>query len=795
MVSTAGGDLAWVYSRNPRAAALSNDVIDRYKEPIQQMYLDEGLSRTEVRNRLVTRHDFAISPDQFSKAINRWGFHKQTRKQQGAPTQSSVASVGDNDISQVDTGPDPAPSSAVVETPTELSKRPRSTESTVSLKALDDRTRGPALPLPDRPPKRYKAASGADYVLIRSHCYPENGTLVREDDDDEFDTSTDHPSSTETLQPFPIASFHLSTELTGFNGSSTPQDSSVEVDELCAEFFASCYMFESAFSYFAKVSIPFKYKPSSTKDRRSRMLDLARTAKSPNTRQIACVILESELRASDDSLHLGNGRVGMLEDRSAGEPMTPNESFLFHRHLARIYSYKHHHASEVQQHLDKARRFTGSDGMPNLARLPYLDHWTLHHILDGKGRPISDELLDMQRYDEFNLSHVISPCLRWCKEQLQRLRDIRTDTQFDTTSDSGDIQTAVMDPAWMSQWVKQWDPLVIWAHTSSVFAHLWRNLQLNPPSPSDRPTWLNEGLLPGISVTHFLMIVCRLIVYQSRFVMTCWSAAEGTPLNKESNIPVRIEICLIAIDDLIAQSTDSPRVMKRLFDKKFCEHHSWAPSTRRENTLMAQVRAELLDCLNSTLKAIDRERSPTPTPPTPRMAISETTDDREADSASLSELLDFSALEEMMALSTLNVSDSGSKRSTLMSADQRSSSIASGSTISLRERRLYLSVLQGNPALAGGVESRASYSSEASGSSSLQRFKEAGEVWRRRGSWLRRRSTCSGLELHSDWDGDLLLVAASGNEVGSEQGILDADDDQSRTRILGYSGVWGTCGG
>ncbi|KAH7125009.1 hypothetical protein B0J13DRAFT_611977 [Dactylonectria estremocensis] len=682
MVSTAGGDLAWVYSRNPRAAALSNDDIDQYKELIRQMYLVEGLSRTKVRNRLLKGHGFPISyvypqdsvlltakspgivstdrdkcrPDQFSKATNRWGFHKQTRKQQSAPTRSSVASVCDDEIAQVDIGLFPVPPSTATKTPTELSKRPRSTESTVSLTDVERRNRGPSLPLPDRPAKRCKAAGGAEDVSIRSHCHPEDGTPAQEYDDD-FNTFTDYQSSTETPRPFPIAPSHLSTELTELtdcNDSETLQDSSVEVDELCAEFLACCYMFKRAFGYFAKVSIPFKHKSSSTTDRRSRMLDLARTARSSSTRQIACVILESELRASDDSLHFGNDDIGMLGDGSAGEPMTPNESFLFHRHLARMYSYKSCHASEVQQHLDKARRFTGSDGMPNVARLPCLDYWTLHHILDGKDCSISEELLDMQRYDELSLSYVISPCLRWCKEQLQRLRETRTDTQLDTAGDSGDIQTVAMDPTSMSQWGRQWDPFVFWAHTSSVFAYLWRNLQLNPPSPSDRLIWLDEGFLPGISVTHFLMVVCRLIVYQSRFVNPCWSPAEGTPLTREPSIPVRTESCLIAIDYLLAESTGSPRVIKRLFDKTLCEHHSRAPPTRRENTLVVQVRAELLDCLNSTIEAMDRARSTTPTPPSPRIAVSEMTDSREADSASLSELLDCSALEEMMALSTLN---------------------------------------------------------------------------------------------------------------------------------------------
>ncbi|KAK7430944.1 hypothetical protein QQZ08_002473 [Neonectria magnoliae] len=673
MVSTVGaGDLAWVYSRNPRAAALSNDDIDLYKEPIRQMYLVDNLSRNEVRRRLDKHHGFSISPDQFSKATNRWGFQKQPRKHRAAPiVRSSVASLGellrDDDaarskIARLDVSTVPAPLFSGPTPPTEASKRPRSNESTTGLTDGHRQILGPTCPLPERPTKRCKPAN-------QGQLGEDTTTTITDDEGFGRPTTTpkEHLSLTRSPRPFPIAPPDLSNASADCcNDPSPAEDSSVEVDELCAEYLAACYLSKRAFGYYAKVSIPFKYKSSSTTERRVRMLDLARTAKSPSTRKIALVILESELKASEDP-----------ENPSAGEPMNPNEAFLFHRHLARIYSYQHHHAGEVQHHLDRARRFTSSDGMPNPTRLPSLDLWTLHHILDGKeDRSISNELLDMLKYDELHLSLVIQPCLRWCKERLQELLGI--EALFNITEDLSNIQMVGMSPVSMSRRRRQWDSLALWAHTSSVFAHLWENLQVNPPSISDEVNWLNEDLLPGTSVTHFLMIICRMIVHESRFFTPFWNATEGSPDTEESATPtdfstVRTGPCLMAIEVLISQCSASPWGAKRRFATHFCDHHSWAPPTRRESALILKVRTELLECLNSTIEATNRQRSATPMPPTPRIAIFDSTDLQGADGDPLSAFIDCSALEEMMALSTLDISEGESNRNTTTSDPQRSS--------------------------------------------------------------------------------------------------------------------------
>ncbi|KPM43024.1 hypothetical protein AK830_g3548 [Neonectria ditissima] len=719
MVSAGGaGDLTWVLSRNPRASALSNDDVDPYKEPIRQLYLVENLTCDQVRDRLLQQHGFSISyvpsssfaakfirsstdadkfrRDQFTRATSRWGFHKQPRKPRGAlAAKSSAAKIK---IVPVDPGP--------VWAPLEVNKRPRSTESTASLAEAHHQPLGPAWPSPDRPAKRCKPVDNPHSLEDATETATHLGS---------FGTTApleEHEGPERALaQPLINSSIDLSYESPGCNDPNPLEDSSVEANELRAEYLAACYLSRRAFGYFEKVSLSSKYSVCSTRDRRAMMLDLARTAKSPSTRDRARAILENELRASDNS-----------RKQAGGEPMTPNEAFLFHRHLARMYSSEDKYESEVLQHLDQARRFTNSDGMPNPTQLPSLDLWTLRHILDGKDdRSISNDLFDMLKYDELNLSLVIQSCLKWCKERLQEL--LGMEALFNLTDGFGNIQTVGMSPVSMSRRRRQWDSLALWAYTSSVFAHLWENMQIKPPSSRDNTSWLNEGSLPDMSVTHFLMIICRMIVHESRFFTPFWNVAEGSPDAEDSDTPsdfstIRTGPCLMVIEVLIAQCSDSPRGATRRFATQFCDHHSWAPP--RKNTLILRVRTELLECLNSTIQATSHQRSTTPMPPIPRIATSAATDSQEADD-SLSDLLDYPALQEVMKLSmsTLSISETDSRRNTMKSDPKRSSSIASGSTISFHTRRLYLKVVQGNPALARGMSRRSSYSSQVSGSSSL----------------------------------------------------------------------------
>ncbi|KAF4334821.1 heterokaryon incompatibility [Fusarium beomiforme] len=78
-----GSRLTWVYGRTHRAQDVSNEAVDEYKDIIQQLYLDQNMTRDEVLNHLKESYGFSLSTNQFSKATKRWGFYKQPRQ---APT-------------------------------------------------------------------------------------------------------------------------------------------------------------------------------------------------------------------------------------------------------------------------------------------------------------------------------------------------------------------------------------------------------------------------------------------------------------------------------------------------------------------------------------------------------------------------------------------------------------------------------------------------------------------------------------------------------------------------------------
>ncbi|KAF5230746.1 hypothetical protein FANTH_13738 [Fusarium anthophilum] len=87
-----------------RAHDMSNEAVDEYKSIIQQLYIDQNMTREEVLSHLLDFHRFSLSyvklntvprvvsnyltdkancsTNQFSKATKRWGFYKQPRQVQ-----------------------------------------------------------------------------------------------------------------------------------------------------------------------------------------------------------------------------------------------------------------------------------------------------------------------------------------------------------------------------------------------------------------------------------------------------------------------------------------------------------------------------------------------------------------------------------------------------------------------------------------------------------------------------------------------------------------------------------------
>ncbi|SCV31962.1 uncharacterized protein FFFS_03063 [Fusarium fujikuroi] len=74
--------LKWVYGSTHRAQDVSNEAVDKYKNIVEQLYLDQNRTREEVLSHLQDFHGFSLSANQFSKATKRWGFYKQPRRVQ-----------------------------------------------------------------------------------------------------------------------------------------------------------------------------------------------------------------------------------------------------------------------------------------------------------------------------------------------------------------------------------------------------------------------------------------------------------------------------------------------------------------------------------------------------------------------------------------------------------------------------------------------------------------------------------------------------------------------------------------
>ncbi|KAF4440171.1 hypothetical protein FACUT_3694 [Fusarium acutatum] len=667
-------ELSFIHSRAPRAAGLSDNAVDEHKDLIGDLYLTRNYTRDQVINYLETNLSFAISRDQFSKATRRWGFHKQPRGAlsiQPTPnetaSQSTPSETASNEPSCVTTVDGSTDQGLILAN--ESSKRPRSGTSSISRKS-DITAYGPSSPLPRRPLKRPKPRSeSGDYTAESSSDTPLNPSI-----DGDF----------------------ISTPLTA---QSSPRCQYTYDDKLSAEYLSCCHRYTKAFSYYLKISIPFQYKTPSAKQRRARMLDMARTAKTRRPCEIVRVMMESELKMSNDPL-IGEEHNPCPSD---GVEMSPMQSFLFHRHLAQIYAHNGDTSLE-QKHLDKARNFTKAF---DTLGPESIDLWTLLRLQGKKYHNISEDLLNPLQWDNKLFASDMERCLTHCWRTLRDTQCPKPFPGYDKERLEG------MNPTRMNDLALQKRPLYLWRKSSFLFTHFWKQIQLERESPLP---WGQS--LPTISATHFLMIVSRIIVQRSLLV----SEPNNGPLGLQpSDVSLYCEI----IPALLYDNSYTPEHAKREFATQFVEHFSWSPPSARKGDLAREVQTHQMEALESVL-ATRRSRSSTPTSPTLKeMTASKEIPGKVPRASTDNEFLDW-LIQQHEKLASTN------QRDTIIHVEEGlypqsfgSSSISSYLRTSLSAHHIYLNVLNGNPTLTRSLASRSSRSSQVSGSSSLQRFKDA----------------------------------------------------------------------
>ncbi|CVL09586.1 hypothetical protein FPRO04_04676 [Fusarium proliferatum] len=667
-------ELSFIHSRPPRAAGLSDDAVDEHKDLIGDLYLTQNYTRDQVIDYLEVNLSFTISRDQFSKATRRWGFHKQPRgglSIQSTPnettSQSTPSEITSNDV-LCSTTVDHSRDQGLIFI-NESSKRPRSGTSSASRRS-DITAHGPSSPLPRRPVKRPKPRS-------------ESGDYTAE-------TSSDTPINLSINSDFVFIPL---------TAQSSPRCQYTYDDKLSAEYLSCCYRYTKAFGYYLKISIPFQYKTPSAKQRRARMLDMARTAKKRRSCEIVRVMMESELKRSKDPL------IGEQDnpDPSDGVEMSPMQSFLFHRHLAQIYAHSGDTSLE-QKHLDKARNFTKAF---DTLGPESIDLWTLLNFQERKHHVIPEGLLNSLEWDNKLFASDIERCLTHCWRTLRDTQCPKPFPGYDKERLEG------MNPTKMSDFALQKRPMYLWRKSSFLFTHFWKHIQLERESPLP---WGQS--LPTISATHFLMIMSRIIVQRSLLVS---ETNNGTLGLQPSDVSLYCEI----IPALLYDNSFTPGHAKREFATQFVEHYSWCPPSARKSVLAREVQTHQMEALESVL-ATRRSRPSTPTSTTSKEMTALKEIPGKAQRASTdNEFLDWLIQQHEQLAST-------DQRDTIMRVGEAlyppsfgSSSISSYLRTSLSAHHIYLNELNGNPTLARSLASRSSRSSQVSGSSSLQRFKAA----------------------------------------------------------------------
>jgi hypothetical protein len=449
----------------------------------------------------------------------------------------------------------------------------------------------------------------------------------------------------------------------------------------------------------------------SAKERRSRMLDMARVAKTRKNCELVRQMLETELEMSNDPLV----QEGHTQSSPRETEMCRMQSFLFHRYLVQIYFYARHKngAISMLEHLDKAEKFTKTFETHGTTSI---DLWTLLLLVqDKKDTEIPGDLLGSLHWDFESYGSNIEHCLCYCWRKLSPTKSMDEASKgYDTD------QCANTKPTEMSDLTLQNSSGYLWKRSSILFTFLWKEIQLTQGTLP----WVSGH--PTISPAHILMIVSRIIVKRS-----CLNSKHDDDLldqeEHQVNIhPASLQLYCDALLGLFYDNRFAPDKIKRDFATQFVEHHTWSSPLDSKSALASQSQSYPIEALKSVLAAkrdnfaVDHLSI--------IMEDWTTSSKRPREKRGTSLGSDFSRwLGEHQGQRVLP--NQRPADSYIQDGQHPPPSHSSGKspylTTSLSSYRIYLDALKGNPTMARPLASHSSCSSQRSYSSSLQRFKAA----------------------------------------------------------------------
>ncbi|KAF4954218.1 hypothetical protein FGADI_5431 [Fusarium gaditjirri] len=223
-----------------------------------------------------------------------------------------------------------------------------------------------------------------------------------------------------------------------------------------------------------------------------------------------------------------------------------------------------------------------------------------------------------------------------------------------------------------------------WQEAGFLFAFVWGNSQVEISTSS---SWWKQIEISGISPTHFLAIICRMIVHNTTISNLEWDHEFASKFVTEQYISL---FYLQTIEDLL--ETCLPiRDLKREFLQHFTRHHTWSKLEPEDNGPIKRVQNYQQRVLDNVIR-------------------------HSMDSAT-----HHSSVHETSPEATPSQIDARMTQS-LSPSSNKSKKSSSRSTNSSYGRQKYLSSLSNNPTM---TRSPASGSSRGSSMNSFRRFQAA----------------------------------------------------------------------
>lgn len=137
-----------------------------------------------------------------------------------------------------------------------------------------------------------------------------------------------------------------------------------------------------------------------------------------------------------------------------------------------------------------------------------LDMWSILCLIEPNQVSIPDDLLDRLDINDLQFMNAVDACLGLCKKWIELVvKGLPRDAlQFDSLLLHQNARKAVQN-IWRP--MHEQGRFDIWQEAGYLFAFVWSNEQQEAANPS---FWLQEAEISGLPPTHFLAMMCRIIV-------------------------------------------------------------------------------------------------------------------------------------------------------------------------------------------------------------------------------------------------------------------------------------------